>query len=293
MGLFLKKIEVHLAGGLGNQIFQYSAGRRLSERLNRDLVINTTRVARSHSAFDLSSFDLKVKFKKNLVLFLLGRKIPTANKLRDKWFSTNKRHLVDKSLEENFTISDMMRINSISGYFQDLRYLRMSDLAYLKLRNASDGYKSHKLFFSKRSVIGVHIRRGDFLGQIESHGCLSAEWYLNQIVKLREFAGHNAVVVIFTDDRSWVFEKIFPNIPTGLEVFVISNKDLVDPAESWDLFRSANYLICSNSTFSITAAFFSNSQVVTPLPLTRKVGFEAIESSLPLAWTRAAAIWET
>jgi hypothetical protein len=57
----MKKVEVFISGGLGNQIFQYSAGKRIAEKLGKDLVVNTTRAASSHSSFNISSFKLSAK----------------------------------------------------------------------------------------------------------------------------------------------------------------------------------------------------------------------------------------
>jgi hypothetical protein len=214
------------------------------------------------------------------------------NQIRDKWFQVNSHHLVDQKFEVNFEYLGNSRVKTISGYFQDMRYLNRLDLTELTLKSPSADYESYKSLFEKYFVIGVHVRRGDFLGQSDSHGCLSSEWYLLQIINSLEIGKLDSIIVIFTDDRDWVFKKICPVLRKNIDVKIISKEDLADPAESWDLLRSADYLICSNSTFSITAAFFSDSQVVTPCPLTRKVNFEDIESSLPEAWIRAAAIWE-
>ena len=181
----------------------------------------------------------------------------------------------------------------MSGFFQDMRYLSYSDLKDLTLRKPSLRHNSFRALFDKHSVIGVHVRRGDFLGQLDSHGCLASEWYLTQIYRSLEIVGLDAKVIIFTDDREWVFNEITSDLPESCSVNVISKEDLEDPAESWDLLRSADLIICSNSTFSITAAFYSGSRVVSPFPLTRSVNFEGIAATLPESWSLAEAIWES
>lgn len=288
----MKKIKVVLAGGLGNQIFQYSAGRRFAEKLNKELTINTARAANSHSSFNISSFSLNAKIRNAQMAFLIGRLLPITNHLWDKWLHINRHHLIDQNYEGNCAHLEVSEVKSISGFFQDMRYLSRSDLADFKLTNPSAGYNSYRSLFEDHFIIGVHVRRGDFVGQSESHGCLSAEWYLTQIIRSIEVNRPDSMIVIFTDDRNWVSDKICSALSKDLSVNVISKDDLEDPAESWDLLRSADYLICSNSTFSITAAFYSDCQIVLPMPLTRKVNFEDIETSLPGTWLRATAIWE-
>jgi hypothetical protein len=49
-------IEVYLNGGLGNQMFQWSAGYSLAKKLNLPITLNVSRLG--HRDFELSSFDL-------------------------------------------------------------------------------------------------------------------------------------------------------------------------------------------------------------------------------------------
>jgi hypothetical protein len=98
------------------------------------------------------------------------------------------------------------------------------------------------------------------------------------------------LIAFFTDDGHWVSEEICSKIE--FPIIVISADALEDPAESWILLRNSQQIICSNSTFSITAAITSKAKVTLPKPLTKNTNFVGITNSIPSHWKSEPSIWE-
>lgn len=286
-----EKLSIELAGGLGNQIFQYHAGVFFSILLRKKLCLDLTSASRSHSTFDITSFKLG-----ELVVFegrekRLKDSLPQVNHI--KGFINNRRpsHLVDQGFEKNIEIASSKNINKASGFFQSFLYFQKSPKFRLELENPSDEYLRLREELSSLNL-AVHVRRGDFLGQSKTHGLLSLDWYLqcikDTLVKDREINQ----IIFFTDDPEFVREQILRKENFGCDFRIIGPKDLLDPAESWILIRDSKVLIASNSTFSITAAAHSNGSVVVPEPLTLNNGFKELTSTMPNIFLKQAAVWE-
>jgi hypothetical protein len=286
------KVNVYLTGGLGNQIFQLVAGVHFAEKLEKQIILNKTFVARSHSRFDISSFQLPFEIVEEKNLLLLTKFFPRVRNAIDWRLNHKRSHLLDGGLMANEDFYRTKKIKSMSGYFQDLHYFSGINKDFLLLRNPSNSFLNLNSRLSKKKKLSFHVRRGDFIGQKDSHGCLASDWYLESIEKCLNLNSDIDVIIAFTDDAAWVRNQILSKLKTSVEVLVISNEDLDDPAESWTLMRDSNFIICANSTFSITAAMFSDAQITLPNPLTKNENFKDIVSSVPISWNLSNTIWE-
>lgn len=286
------KLRIHLSGGLGNQIFQFYAGLHIAAIGDQIPVIDLTSVAKSHSKFNITSFLLPFKVMENHLFRRLQNKIPQVSSFRDWNRLHSNRQLVDGGFIKNMTLCDTQRFTGISGYFQDLRYFNNQEKFKLTLANQSESYLDFTQKLGQLRYLSVHVRRGDFLGQSGSHGCLSKEWYFAAI---REILARDKTInqiVYFSDDENWVEEVIKGGFNPGINQFTIGPKTLEDPAESWSLMRDSKHILCSNSTFSITAATCSNAEVTLPSPLTKNENFRDISNSIPSKWKLEPTKWE-
>ena len=288
----MQKIEVNLAGGLGNQIFQFAAGLNFANITEKRLILNLTNVARSHSKHNISSFQMNHELKDRWIIRRVGMVVPHMNTVRNKIRFSRQGHLLDNGYESNLSALMNRSIYAISGYFQDLRYLTAGCDLNLELKEPSKRYLEYFDRFHKNQNIGVHIRRGDFVGQSESHGCLSADWYYKEIIKELQSAPRDVKVFIFSDDFHWVDSNFASKLHLDIDWEIVSSLELADPAESWCLLRSVNHIICANSTFSLTAAALANGSVTVPCPLTRNDNFKAIGENIPEHWKKIDSIWE-
>ena len=288
----MQRINVNLAGGLGNQIFQYAAGLFFAKATEKQIILNLTNVARSHSEFDISSFQINHELRNSLIVSKAGKIVPYMNIIRNKYRFNRQDHLLDQGYELNISAVMNRNIRSISGYFQDLRYFNSDYDLNLVLKAPSKRYLDYLEYFVTNQIVGVHIRRGDFVGQAKSHGCLSIDWYHKEINSAFQSIREDTKLLVFSDDSQWVETNLIPKIHSDIQWEIISGLELPDPAESWCLLRKAHHLICANSTFSLTAATLSKGSTTVPFPLTRNNNFKDIERSIPKDWKQADSIWE-
>jgi hypothetical protein len=282
---------MYLAGGLGNQIFQYHAGVFFSQLLRKNLCLDLRSASRTHSAFDITSFILG----ESITFQGRDRKfkdfLPISNHINDYINNRKSSHLVDKGFAGNIDSIRVKSVKQASGYFQSFLYLQKIPKFRLELRAPSVEYLRLKEGFSSLNL-AVHIRRGDFVGQSKTHGLLSSEWYLQCIKNSLGTDRSIKCITYFTDDPEMVRESILKREKSGCDSRIIGPKDLLDPAESWMLIRDSRTLIVSNSTFSLTAAAHSNGNVIIPEPLTLNNGFKEIASSMPVSFIKQGAVWE-
>ena len=134
------------------------------------------------------------------------------------------------------------------GYFQDKKFFSTELVrfnTYSKLEYTSS--------YSKDAIF-IHIRRGDYYTNrfIKQYGGIcTVDYYKNALdIILRKTQNIMQPIVIISDDPSWVSENIhFKNM-------IIHRSDSY--LEDWHLMKNSKYLIISNSTFSLTAAWAGN-----------------------------------
>jgi len=292
-----RKIHVRIVGGLGNQLFVYFAGLYLSQVSRRELVLNIDDASKTHSSYDLRSFreiaGLRVvtakhpysdKYKR--VMHSLRYRLQPTFKVIDSLFG----NYVDGGLNNNVLRSQSRKKSvKFTGYFQDFNYIR--ELQELEL-----GYEVLTLVNEPQiseNMLVIHIRRGDFINEKTTHGCLASQWY-NKAISYYLSASHNIEEIrIFSNDDEWVasnLENICPKTNIHIEVVKFDSKQ--DPAISFKAFGRGKYKICSNSTFSLLAARLFPGINVVPYPYNRSGNFKSLEESSPTDWIRIPSIWE-
>lgn len=106
------------------------------------------------------------------------------------------------------------------------------------------------------SFLCIHIRRGDYVN-VASH-LISDEEFIGLI---RKFSGLSNHAVILSD--SPILGELRAAVSPGFKS--VTFLDNIDPYSSHQVMRSARILVCSNSTFSLTAAMLNpNALVVIP-----------------------------
>lgn len=255
-------VAVRLSGGLGNQLFQYAAGRALSLKYQVPLVIEKSFYSESpNRSFKLNHFNVaNVELsKKELVAFLLNRNF----RLTD-YFKSTKSILSECDnifAEKDFSFdSGFLSVSApvvLDGYWQSLKYFE-SYSAKIKSEFDIKGEFSREHVQLKKEIyaqnsVAIHIRRGDYLSNphVNSiHGICSDEYYVNAYQEL--VAAMGDVVPYFFSDDSDAAKKIIQLIGKGVLVNeVCPGNDISDFA----LMKACRHFIIANSTFSWWAAF--------------------------------------
>ena len=268
-------ITVSLIGGLGNQMFQYAAGKALAERHRVPL------------ALDISGF-------RNYPLrpFLLDRflvpeavapvtrqaQIPKASFERAKWRARIDRLLRKAGLpklaslpneyrEPHFHYDPAFELlgprTALFGYFQSERYF--SSIAdglrdwFSPREPLSDAAAAAlKRIQASRLPISVHVRRGDYLkaGKVEYHGILGESYYRDALTRLEAGAGQEAELFVFSDDMA-AAEHVLSFVPKLRLVHVHADRER--PWEDMALMARCQHHVIANSSFSWWGAWLNRS----------------------------------
>ena len=249
----MKKHEVIIKGGLGNQLFCLFYAYKLSLESNVKVSLNlnnyffSERKDRSFILENLypSLFKHFIKSDKILSKFLF-----LYSKIHEKIFISQKkdRLLGDKPFYINYWPKRFIH----SGYFQKINYSDLEQKALDFMKNSIDPiYKKNKSNF-----LAIHLRRGDYLTKNHSiHGIILEEYLVEEASKIlnnNDFDG----ITIFSDSPNSVeydkFDRLHHNI-------VIDKGG--DPIEVFKRMLNHKGLIASNSSFSLWAGLLGDIEI--------------------------------
>jgi hypothetical protein len=265
-------ISVRLFGGLGNQIFQYMAGKYLASERSYQLYVDTswlqdgyTHLNSSISEFQFYKPDLEygLKHKNFLHLYsdrlatIAARNIPVVAKF-------GKINAPKTTGFEDFTTVKLGV--QLRGYYQSMEYLvrlmesgEISNSSF-ELNKPSESFNSIRNQVPTGGFLAVHVRGGDYLKRNTAYVQLTSEYYKDAIDSVRDICG-NLPIWVFTDD----FDYAKKTLSLFSDLYYVDNK-LTSAAESMKLMSLAKGIVCANSTFSYWASVISDkaSLIVAP-----------------------------
>jgi hypothetical protein len=285
-------ILVRLTGGLGNQMFQYAAGRALADRLGADLLLDTRAFesplalkAYTRRSYALSPFRLRARVAtsadlKNWPVWVveIGMRLRFVRPLFRRWH-----------FESGITYDPGLRALHdpvcLVGYWQSERYFTdvadriRADFA-LTQPMSGENARLLELARTERSV-GLHVRRGDFVSLNDAaqvHGLCSIDYYRRAIDHVRERCAECRFLV-FSDDPQWARAEL-PLDPSA--VFVTGNEQ--QPEQDLALMRACKHHIIANSSFSWWAGWLGYSAeqiVIAPTPWYASPELDARDLTVP------------
>lgn len=250
-----------LIGGLGNQMFQYAAGRSLAMSRNCELKLDVSGFDNYslHNGYELSLFNIEALIGSNDECSSLQRQ-STLYK-----FFTKKLGLKGKSYfaEKNFSFdSEFFNLNGsvyIDGYWQSYKYFESIQhqlRAELIPKSPLSGLNllvSEKI--SEVSAVSLHIRRGDYVSNKVTnkfHGCLGVDYY-DRAIELINNRVSDPYYFVFSDDISWAKDNL--NLKNNVE-FVNHNTGK-NSYEDMRLMSLCQHHIIANSSFSWWGAWLN------------------------------------
>lgn len=307
---------VRLPGGLGNQLFSFFAANYIAFRTKAPVLLDFSSIDYSHhrnDKFDISFFGLDfsnplhhslhlqergASWTYTLRLQIAKRNIVPAKFLGISSFPLNKDRLedLDKFCDEILRSSPCIPISRIvEGYFGDFRmydkYISENHFQ-LKLKNGSSTCHSLKLYMKNHSILGIHIRLGDFKSHPDSIGLLGDSYYSESIRHLLNQKDFSEIWV-FSDSLSEVGQRVRKwQIPNGITVRFIDG--LANPCEELWLLSHCNGIVTSNSTFSFWAAKFHSSNKdldLVCIPSFFRKDNTTYISGIPSSWTAIHPAW--
>ena len=152
----------------------------------------------------------------------------------------------------------------------------------------SEARSLHPLFDQHPHTTAVHVRRGDYLGLQATVTVCPIHYFTQAMNEMRTRFPHTHFLV-FSDDNEWCLE----NFDGYSDVTVVSSPGNTTTVQSdmadFNLMRSCDAFIITNSTYSWWAAYLSQSaDVVCPSRwLAGSASVEVpIETLLPTHWQR-------
>ena len=238
-------ITVFFQGGLGNQMFQYAAGRAVAHKLETDLLFDTSwyhyPVKRKFmlGAFGMPgevvksplSFVSNLLFKKPLFELMGGRPV-----YREKEYAYNP---------ELFDVTDgttLIGVFQTEKYFKPIRNILLKDFSMDHLSLSEGGGRLLRNIRTSESV-AVHVRRGDYLQYPKFNVC--TETYYRAGVDYMKNELGDPHFYVFSDDIEWC-RKIF----NGSAFTFCDEASIDDPLVDMKLMSSCSHHILSNSSFS-------------------------------------------
>jgi hypothetical protein len=308
-------IVVRLQGGLGNQLFEYAAARRLAESHRTSLAVDVSAYAggrdKRHAGLE--------GFARCLMLFEFCTAARPASaedlhRLRDPFMISRKcshravralrrfwpglllprTHFRERGYTFDPSVLELPDNTYLDGYWQSEKYFR--DIAGLirselqprdpALLEYAEDYLA-KLRNGGRAVVAVHVRRGDFAFAKEvlrSTRVALRPLSLECVHECMRRFGNDAVFLVFSDteaDRNWCRQNV-----RGTNLFFSErHSDMQD----FVLMSRCDHHIIANSSFSWWAAWLNPSRgkrIVAPRAWPRhgSSGFMDTRDLIPLTW---------
>lgn len=290
-------IVVKLIGGLGNQMFQYAAGRALAHHHETDLFLDTTALgcdtegAYTPRNYELGVFNIKAQMAGKTLLEYFDTDARVKNKIKSYFPSLCKSLVYNESgfsFDQRFF--SLPASTYLNGYWQNEKYFSgIGDMLKkeLSLRNLSDPHVAVFSHVSEVNSISIHVRRGDYLtsGPTSSfHGVLPLDYYRDAITHFAD-RHDDAVFFVFSDDIPWC-ECNFGFIKNVS--FVSGERLALTAQEELMLMSSCRHNIIANSSFSWWAAWLNKNETKTVIaPKVWFYGSEQQPSELiPSGWLR-------
>lgn len=267
----LKPVVVGLSGGLGNQMFQYAAGRSLAIRFNVPLSLDLSWFAgQEERRFALSSFDIKAN--------LVSQCPWLGNNWQAQVSRVSRRFMprlfgVPVFREPHFHYVPLFeRIDRpvfLEGYWQSDRYFHeirsvlLKEFSLVAKLPPASARVLEKI--TSADSICVHVRRGDYLSNpvaASVHGTCSLDYYQRGIDALVQGL-NNPHCYVFSDDPDWVKASL----RVGFPMTVVDVNGPEDAHLDLVLMSACHHFLIANSSLSWWGAWLGNSpnkKVIAP-----------------------------
>ncbi|QWD37536.1 alpha-1,2-fucosyltransferase [Polynucleobacter paneuropaeus] len=265
------RVVVGLSGGLGNQLFQYAAGRSLSLKLGVDLVLDISWFQEdSDRAYALDVFAIKAETYSGPI-FLPNWAKRLECRLARKWGSRRLDAPIFREPHFHYddTFSKIEQPVYLEGYWQSEHYFSnyretITEELALKVETL-DQFKFLCNQIQSSDSICIHIRRGDYVTNpiaFKTHGVCSVD-YVYRALQSVSIGLVNPHCFIFSDDLEWVRENLALTLPYTVVDIAKPNEAHFDLA----LMAQCKHFVIANSSLSWWGAWLSKNsskRIVAP-----------------------------
>lgn len=212
-------------GGLGNQMFQYAAGRRLAHVLRVILKLDITKFENEkHRTYSLKNFNIQENFAsieeiETLTIIKQSVLKRIMKRILRKPFRSAPTHIKDSLLHFYPEIPNLPEGIYLDGYWQNEKYFKDIEEIIRREFTIKDPLKWKNLeivkLIDKTVSVGIHIRRGDYVTNQKTnqfHGTCNLDYYYQCIDKLMQIIP-NPHFFVFSEEPQWVTENLKVRYP--------------------------------------------------------------------------------
>lgn len=282
-------IVIRIWNGLGNQLFQYTYARYLSEYFKNQVILEHDRWERTRvkgedlqteREYALNNFDISLpsipisEMKRWRYIEKTAIKDKLLYRINMIGFGKNLLHYEDdmKSLvakELNYRNHYIIGQFQTLDFLQSIRHILLQEFQLKRKLNIPEWVSQ---ILDDKEVIAVHIRRGDYLSVQYLRSTIKRIINRNYYGKAMEYMTNritDPVFFFFSDDLQWVRK----NITCVCEHFYMDELQLKDCEELVLMSRCKHHII-ANSTFSFWGAWLcqnKNQIVVAPTEMNKEL----------------------
>ncbi|CAN5827449.1 alpha-1,2-fucosyltransferase [soil metagenome] len=247
-------IRVVLSGGIGNQLFQYAAGRALALKRNTNLIVDrpTAKLTSVRRIYAMPRFHV------------LAQEAALSSSIYRKWALKNRLSFLlrgDVFYQEGSNFSeaffDLPDDITLFGFFQNERYFKpfasfIQDELTFRDYPLERETEQMAASISQDNSVSVHVRRGDAYLSSEKFNVCTLSYYQTAI-KLYRKKLESPTFYFFSDDISWCIK----NFQGGDFIFCDLQQSRNDSINDLRLMSMCKHNIIANSTFSWWAAWLN------------------------------------
>lgn len=260
-------VIVQLKGGLGNQMFQYAAARRLAAEHGIELKLDLSFLEAETVQHTKRDFEL---YKLNINAGIATCKEIQAIK-KKRW-----KNLFCPALIKDKGVADFSKKVTrcsdhvyLDGYWQSEKYFKsispvIRNEFTFKQPLAKDYFLNIKHQIENSDSISLHFRRGDYVDNPKTnkyHGVSSLNYYQKAVERITKKI-NNPTLFIFSDDIQWVMAHFKSEHPI---VFIKQSDEGLH--SDFRLMSICKHNIIANSSYSWWAAWLNeneNKTVIAP-----------------------------
>lgn len=260
-------VIINLIGGLGNQMFQYAAGRALSLKRGDPLRLDISGFSNYglHQGFELERiFNCTAEIANETdVRGILGwQSSPLIRRVVSRSSMSafrRKSFVVEPHFHYWHGINNVPCDWYLSGYWQSEKYF--SDVAeqirrdfFFRLPLENENSKlANKI--NQVNAVSLHVRRGDYANNpvtTATHGLCTIDYYRAAIEHVAERV-RQPYFFIFSDDITWVKN----NLKMDFQHHYVDNNNGAESYNDMRLMSMCNHHVIANSSFSWWGAWLN------------------------------------
>jgi hypothetical protein len=291
-------VIVRLIGGLGNQMFQYAAGRALALRHGAELKLDVSGFdAYKRRRYELDALAIRASVATGTDLAMFGADARPRSQFAERVRRRLRIHRKSRfpvHREPHFQFDPTLALLRppvfLDGYWQSEKYFSDCAATLRRELTASAPFDAANAAVAARidavTAVSLHVRRGDYVDDPKTnryHGTCSLDYYRRaiELITARVDSPH---VFVFSDDSPWTRANLRVEGPT---TFVDAN-----PADrgfrDMQLMSRCRHHVVANSSFSWWGAWLDPSPDKIVVAPKRWFNADDIDTRdlVPATWVR-------